>query len=512
MQKSAFKGKEQFLDELVSFIQNKGFIWGPFPEIYGGLSGFYAYGPLGKLLKNKVENTVRGVFQKHGFWELECPIVLPNIVWEASGHLKTFVDRVIQCSKCKGIFRADKLIEETHDVAADGFSDQQLLNFIQEKKVRCPSCKGEFDYDIKKESLMMSTHVGDVDASLRPETATVTYLPFKRYYEFFRKKLPIGVFQIGKAFRNEVSPRQHVIRSREFTQAEGQLFIDPKEKSQWEKYDDIKKQKLPLWTHQDQKAGKDLSLITVEDTIKKKIIRHTSYAWCVWLAYQQFLHMGIPPDRIRIRQHHPEERAFYADDAWDIEVNLKSFGWVEMCGVHDRTDYDLVQHEKFSKQNLQATREDGSKVHPHVLEIAFGTDRPVFALLDIFYQKIEKGEGKTIFKVPYHLAPIDVGIYPLLKKDGLPEIGMKIKEQLEHAFVVEYDDAGSIGRRYLRAAEGGTPYCITVDYDSLKNKDVTIRDRDTEKQIRVKIINLHDTLHKLLNKEIAFEKVGKVIR
>jgi glycyl-tRNA synthetase len=509
---ASVKKKGAFLEELLAFVQNKGFVWGPFPEIYGGFSGFYAYGPLGTLLKHKVENAVRGVFQRHGFWELECPIVLPNIVWKASGHLDTFVDKAIQCSKCKGLFRADKLIQEQHDVSADGFSDQQLLNFIQEKKMKCPNCKGDFVYNIKKENLMMQTRVGGMDASLRPETATVTYLPFKRYYEFFRKKLPIGVFQIGKAFRNEVSPRQHMTRSREFTQAEGQLFVDPKEKSMWEKYEQMKKEKLPLWTYQLQKEHKDFKMMSMEEAIKNKVVQHTSYAWCVWLAYQQFLKMGIPPERIRIRQHHPDERAFYADDAWDIEVETKSFGWMEMCGIHDRTDYDLVQHEKFSQQNLQATREDGSKVHPHVLEIAFGIDRPVFALLDIFYQKSEKEEGKTLFNVPYHLSPVDVAIYPLMKKDGLPELALSIKRKLEHAFVVEYDDAGSIGRRYLRAAEGGTPFCLTVDYDSLKNKDVTLRDRNTEKQIRVKIDDVHDVLHKLLNGELPFEKAGKLLR
>lgn len=512
MPKPVSKDKGAFLEELIAFVQNKGFVWGPFPEIYGGFSGFYAYGPLGKLLKNKVENSVRRVFQKHGFWELECPIVLPNIVWKASGHLDTFVDRAIQCSKCKGMFRADKLIEEQFDVAADSFSDQQLLNFIQEKRIRCPSCKSEFTYDIVKENLMMQTHVGGVDASLRPETATVTYLPFKRYYEFFRKKLPIGVFQIGKAFRNEVSPRQHMTRSREFTQAEGQLFVDPQEKGNWDKLDIIKKNKLPLWVWQDQKAGKEPVMTSVEEALKKKFMKHSTYAWCVWLAYQQFVTMGIPPERIRIRQHHPDERAFYADDAWDIEVHTNSFGWMEMCGVHDRTDYDLVQHEKFSKQNLQATREDGSKVHPHVLEIAFGIDRPVYALLDLFYSKIEKGEGKTIFKVPYPLAPVDVAIFPLMKKDGLPELAQTIKETLEHVFVVEYDEAGSIGRRYLRAAEGGTAYCITVDYDSLKDKTVTLRDRDSEQQRRVKIDALEQTLHKLLSKELSFEKAGTLMK
>lgn len=506
------KDRGAFLDELLPFLQNKGFIWGPFPEIYGGLSGFYSYGPLGKLLKNKVEQAVRRVFQKHGFWELECPIVLPNIVWEASGHLNTFVDRVVACGTCTAVFRAEKLIEETHDVAADGFSDQQLLNFLQEENIRCPSCGGEFTYDIKRENLMMKTSVGGIAASLRPETATVTYLPFRRYYEFFRKKLPIGVFQIGKAFRNEVSPRQHVIRSREFTQAEGQLFIDPLEKNEWEKYEAITKDKLPLWTSKDQHAEKKHCLVSVEEAVKRKHFQSRAYAWCVWLAYHQFIAMGIPVERIRIRQHHPDERAFYADDAWDIEVMLRSFGWTEMCGVHDRTDYDLQQHEKFSKQNLQAVREDGSKVHPHVLEIAFGTDRPVFALLDLFYSKVEKDKGKTVFHIPYSLAPVDIAIYPLLKKDGLPEIGKKIKEELEQFFIVDYDEAGSIGRRYLRAAESGTPYCITIDYDSLTHHDVTIRDRDSEKQIRVSIEKLHHILHGLFHGELSFGKAGKPLQ
>ena len=376
-------------------------------------------------MKNKVENSVRKVFQEHGLWESEGPIVLPDVVWKASGHLDTFTDRAVVCSKCKGLFRADKLIEEEHDVAADSFTDKQLLDFLKKKNIVCPNCKGRFIQEIKKENLMMKTKVGGKDASLRPETATVTYLPFKRYFEHFRRKLPLGVFQIGKAFRNEISPRQHVLRGREFTQAEGQIFIDPQGKDDWEKYENIQNEQLPFWTSKEQKAEKKPKLLKVGDAVKKKLIGSKAYAWCVWLAYQQFVHMGIPKERIRIRQHHPDEKAFYAADAWDIEVQLNSFGWMEMCGIHDRTDYDLKQHEKFSKQNLQASREDGSKLHPHVLEIAFGTDRPVFALLDIFYNKSTKDEGKTIFKVPYHLAPIDVAIYPLLKKDGCQKLQRK---------------------------------------------------------------------------------------
>lgn len=508
--KETEKNKKLFLEELIAFIQNKGFIWGPFPEIYGGFSGFYSYGPTGKLLKNKVENSVRKVFQRHGFWELEGPIVLPDIVWKASGHLDTLVDKAVVCSKCQGIFHIDKLIEEQYDLSAGNMTDEQLLDVVQKKKMTCPTCKGAFIREIKKESLMMKTKVGGKDASLRPETATVTYLPFKRNYEYFRKKLPLGVFQIGKAFRNEISPRQHVLRSREFTQAEAQIFIDPKEKDNWEKYESIQNEKLPLWTYQQQQAEKEPMAMSLQESLKKKYMNSKAYAWCVWLAYNQFLMMGIPEDRIRIRQHHPDERAFYAADAWDIEVNLNSFGWMEMCGIHDRTDYDLKQHEKFSKQNLEAVREDGSRLHAHVLEIAFGIDRPVFALLDIFYKKTEKGEGKTMFQAPYHLAPVDIAVYPLLKKDGLPERALEIKKKLEHSFVVEYDESGSIGRRYLRAAEIGTAYCITVDHDSLKQNDVTIRDRDSEKQIRVKIDVLEATLQKLLHREITFENAGKI--
>jgi len=510
MPKNEKKGKRaKFLDELVSFLQSKGFLWGPFPEIYGGFSGFYSYGPLGKLLKNKVEDTLRKTFQSNGFWEVECPIVLPDIVWKASGHLDTFVDRTVSCKKCNGAFTADKLIEEKYDVSADAFSDQQLLNFINEKKIRCPACGGEFNYDIKKQSLMMKTWVNDIDASLRPETATVTYLPFKRYYEFFRKKLPICVYQIGKAFRNEISPRQHVLRSREFTQAESQLFIDPIFKNKWDKYNEIKKEKLPFWSHEVQKKNKKVEVISVEAAMKKKYLQTKSYAWNVWLAYKHFENMGFPKDRMRLRQHHPDERAFYADDAWDIEVNFDSFGWVECCGVHERMDYDLVQHEKFSKENLQATREDGKKVTPHIIEMAFGIDRMVFGLLDSFYDKKDVKDGKTTLKVPYHLAPVDVAIFPLLKKDKLPEKAMKVKEKLEREFVVEYDAGGSIGRRYLRAAEAGTAYCVTIDHDSLKKDDVTLRDRDTGKQIRIKIKELNEKLRGLISGEISFKDLGR---
>jgi len=497
--------------EFLSFLNESGLIWGPSPEIYGGLAGFYTYGPLGKLLKNKVENSVRKIFNANGLRELEGPTVLPDVVWKASGHLETFKDRTIKCSKCKAVFRADKLIEEKYDVPADSFSNEKILEFIEEKGIQCPSCKGPLEKSIDTQSLMMKTVVAGQEASLRPETATVTYLPFNRFYNYFRKKTPLGVFQIGKAYRNEISPRQHVLRGREFTQAEGQMFVDPKEKNNWEKFEDIKNQELPFWTSEEQLNEKPVKLTSIKDALEKGYIKSQAYGWCIWLAYTQFRSFGINEDRIRLRQHHPDEKAFYADDAWDIEIKLNNYGWTETCGVHDRTDYDLTQHSKFSGEKLEAIRENGEKFVPHVLEIAFGTDRPTYALIDLFYDKKEEGEGKTMFKIPYHMAPIEVSVFPLIKKPELLKVSDEIKEKLEKDFVVNYDFSGSIGKRYLRSAVAGIPYAVTIDFDSLKNNDVTLRDRDSEKQIRVKISELKNILKDLIDGDLEFEKAGKLI-
>ncbi|HDP73928.1 MAG TPA: glycine--tRNA ligase [Candidatus Woesearchaeota archaeon] len=510
MQAKNQEEKKDFLKEVVSFIQEQGFIWGPSPEIYGGFAGFYTYGPFGKLLKNRIEESVRRTFFSEGMREIECPTVLPDIVWKASGHLETFSDRTIECSKCHAEFNPNKLIEENHDISADSLSEEEILAFIKKNRIFCPSCKGALKEEISSKSLMMKTKVAGSDASLRPETATTTYLPFPMLNNLFRKKLPFGVFQIGKAYRNEISPRQHLLRCREFTQAEGQVFIDPKEKNIWEKYQQIKSVKLPFWSSESQKKGISVKPVAVEEAIKSKLISSQAYGWCIWLAYTQFANFGIPPERIRLRQHHPEEKAFYAQDAWDIEVRLDTFGWTELCGVHDRTDYDLKQHAKFSSQKLEAQRENGEKFIPHILEIAFGTDRPTFALMDIFYTKKEKEQGKTMFKVPYHMAPVDVSVFPLMKKPELTALARKLKAQLEKEFIVDYDESGSIGKRYLRSACVGTPYAITIDYDSIEKGDATIRDRDTEDQVRLPLQDMADTLRMLQAREITFSGLKKL--
>ncbi len=497
----------EFLQEVTSFAQQKGFVWGPSPEIYGGLSGFYDYGPLGKLLKNNVENAIRATFQRHDFWEVECPTILPSKVWEASGHVGGFHDPLIECTKCKAHFRVDKLIEELYP--DEQVAPADYMAFIERKGIVCPSCQGKFARDIKKHSLMMKTTIGlDIVGYNRPETATTTYLPFPRYFEFFRKKLPFGVFQIGKAYRNEISPRQFILRMREFTQAEGQLFIYADQKGAFEGIGEALDDELPLWDNALQADGKEPSPMRMRDALERKHFRNQAYAYTVWLAYRLFRNAGVPADRMRLRQHAPDEKAFYADDAWDIEVRLSSFGWTEMCGVHDRTTYDLTQHGKFSGKDLSVSDETHKKEVPHVLEIAFGVDRISFALLDIFYNPQDVKEGKTTFHIPARLAPIKVADFPLMKNDGLDALARGIHDGLSEAFVCRFDAAGSVGRRYLRASEEGTPYCVTVDYASKEDGTVTLRDRDTEAQVRLHKDRLAETISALLAGRMQFSEAG----
>ncbi len=497
--KKETSGKE---NEFMSFLQEGGLVWGPEPEIYGGLAGFYTYGPIGKLLKNKVENSVRKIFNVHGFREIECPTIMPDNVWKASGHLDTFTDPVIKTKDGKESYRVDKLLEEK-GISVKSLDKDYLLGLIKEHNLKAPSGK-ELGNSIENYSLMMKTKVAGQDASLRPETATVTYLPFLRVYNYFRKKLPFGVYQIGKAYRNEISPRQGLLRGREFTQAEGQIFVDPLDKNNWEKFDEIKSVEMPFWNSDKQKNDEGIENVSLAHAFEKGYVKSKAYAWCLWLAYTQFVNFGIPLERIRIRQHAEDERAFYADDAWDIEIKTNNYGWVEMCGVHDRTDYDLKQHEKHSGTKLEAIRENAERFTPHILEIAFGTDRPSYALIDLFYDKKTEAEGKTTFKIPYHMAPIDVAIFPLMKKPELVDFAKKVKEKLERYFVIDYDVSGSIGKRYLRAALSGIPFAITIDYDSLEKGDVTLRDRDSEKQVRVKVSELREVLSGLIDGETRF--------
>ncbi|MFA5357571.1 MAG: glycine--tRNA ligase [archaeon] len=497
MEKDARKG---FQFELATYLADQDFVYGPEPELYTPMAGFYSYGLLGKALKNKVEDKIRKVFVEHGFFEVEFPLISPEIIWKASGHLDGFNDPVISCSKCKSSFRADKLIEEETGKEINAAKDEDLLASIKENNINCPNCKGRLEWEISRHSLMMKTTIGrDTVAYNRPETATTTYLPFKRYVQFFRGKLPFTVFQIGKAFRNEISPRQHLLRMREFTQAEAQIFISKEQKQNFLPFKEVEKEQLPLWSEQLQKSSKAPEIVSLASALKNNYLKNQAYAWSLLLAYKVFLAMGIPKEKMRFRQHHSNERAFYADDAWDLEIELNSFGWTECCGVHDRTTYDLTQHAKFSKQKLVVRTEDGKEIVPDVIEIAFGVDRPFYALLDLAFSKRKEDEKRTVLSLPPSMAPIDAGVFPLIKKDGLPEKAKEVLVALKGSGIrTYYDDAGSIGKRYSRLDAGGIPFCITIDHDSLKDNSVTIRERDSLKQTRVKITALREMLQKFL--------------
>jgi glycyl-tRNA synthetase len=438
------------------------------------------------------------------FYEVEAPTIMPRQVWKASGHLDTFVDPMILCSDCDGSFRADKLIEENYDVVADGMSDEDLLTFIADNDITCPACGGTFDMEIQDYNLMMQTEVGGTEAYNRPETATTTYLPFQRYWRFFRKQLPIKVFQIGKAFRNEISARQHVLRGREFTQAESQIFVTEEMKHDWDEYDDIKDTELPLWTAEQQEDDGSVQRMTLAEAVENDVVTSEAYAWCLYVAYDLFRSVGIPADRIRYREHQEDEKAHYARDAWDLEIDLNSFGWTECCGVHDRGQYDLSQHSEHSPEDLSFTDNHGNEVMPHILEIAFGTDRPTFAVLDIFYEPDEDRLG-----IPPHIAPLDVAVFPLVTKDDLPDVARELYHRLHDSrFDVEYDDAGSIGKRYARNDAKGTALCLTVDFDTLDDNTVTLRERDSTEQVRVPIADIAETVRNYLYGDVPFGELG----
>ncbi len=480
--------------DISAFIKKNGLIWGPEPEIYEGIAGFYTYGPLGKLLKNRVENQIRTTFSKYDLWEVETPLIAPEVVWEASGHLGGFTDPLIKDEK-GGLHRVDKLIEE--QLLKDGknpdefnignMSNKELLKFIKDNKISAPNGR-QLQEKIVDHNLMMETTVStETRAFNRPETATLTYLPFRNYHEYFRKKMPFGVYQIGKAFRNEISPRNNVLRGREFTQAEGQIFLHEHQKKEIELSEEILDMELPFWSYKMQDEKKNWNKISIKSALKKGLIKSRGYAYSLAISYEFVKKLNIPEDRVRYRQHNPNELAFYAEDAWDLEVKTNSQAWVEIAGVHDRKNYDLTQHQGKSNTTLKA---DGEI--PHILEIAFGTDRITYSLIDIFAteEKVDK-DSRVVWKIPKNLAPVRFAIFPLQKKDGLPEKAREIFDKLSEKYQCIYDESGSIGKRYRRQDERGTPQCITVDYQSLEDGTVTLRERDSMEQKRIKIKDLN---------------------
>jgi glycyl-tRNA synthetase len=477
------------MDKIERIAKMRGFII-PSSEIYGGLSGFYDFGHLGFKLKTKIENSWRDFFLKSDdILEISSRTISSEAVFKASGHLDSFVDPITQCKKCKTMFRADTMIEEKSGKFVEGLSVKELTKIIKEEKIKCPKCKGELE-DVKVFNLMLKTTIGPVEgniAYLRPETAQGIFTNFSFIARSARSKLPFGVAQVGPSFRNEISPRQWIIRIREFNQLEIEMFINPKKIDECPNFSEVSKEKLRILTREAQKKKGDIIEITAEDAVKKGILPNRWMAYFLAKQMIWYQKLGIPFESLRHRYMLPEETPHYSKGNFDLEIKF-DFGWKEVVGNAYRTDYDLKNHSKNSGKDMSII-DDNEKVIPHVIEPSFGIERAVYGiLLNCFVE--DKKRGWDWFKFPAEIAPYTVCVFPLVKKDGLDEKAKEVHEMLKKHFDSFYDNSGSIGRRYARADEIGTPFCITIDYDTMKDDTVTIRDRDTTKQERVKIKDL----------------------
>ena len=432
---------EVTMDKIVSLCKRRGFIFQS-SEIYGGLNGAYDYGPLGVQLKNNIRDAWwKEMTQLHDdIVGLDASILMHSKVWEASGHVSNFTDPMVDCKQCKSRFRADQI----------------------DLNAACPVCgsKGTFTAP-RNFNLMFATHIGaDVDAAstiyLRPETAQGIYVDFKNVVSSSRVKIPFGIAQVGKSFRNEITTKNFIFRSCEFEQMEMQWFCKPGTDEHW----------FPYWREQ----------------------RMNFYV----------NRIGIHPEHLRWHQHGPDELAFYAKDAYDIQF-LFPMGWQELEGVHSRTDYDLTQHQKFSgKEMTYLDPETNEKYIPYVVETSAGLTRNVLMALSDAYdeEQVAEGDVRTVLHFHPTIAPVTVAVLPLVKKDGLAEYASKLEHELREDFATFYDQSGAIGRRYRRQDEIGTPYCVTVDYDTMNDNTVTLRFRDSMEQVRVPVSELVATIKK----------------
>ena len=458
------------MDKIVALCKNRGFIF-PGSEIYGGLANSWDYGPLGVEFKNNVKKAWWKKFVQENKYNvgLDCAIIMNPETWVASGHVGGFSDPLMDCKACKTRHRADKLIEDyaaenNLDVNPAGWSNAEMAEYIAKEGIKCPSCGSDDFTDIRKFNLMFKTYQGVTEDStselyLRPETAQGIFVNFKNVARTTRKKMPFGVCQIGKSFRNEITPGNFIFRTREFEQMELEFFCRPGTDLDWFKY---------------------------------------------WKDYcEQFLYsLGMKPENLRLRDHSPEELCFYSKATTDFEF-LFPFGWGELWGVADRTDYDLTQHINTSGKSLDYfDPETNERSIPYVIEPSLGVERLFLAVLTEAYDEeivdAEMNDKRVVLRFHPALAPIKAAVLPLSKK--LNDKAGEVFSMLSKKFMVEYDDAGSIGKRYRRQDEIGTPFCITYDFESEEDGCVTVRDRDTMEQVRLPI----DELVSYIEKKIEF--------
>jgi glycyl-tRNA synthetase len=445
------------MDKIVALCKNRGFIFAG-SEIYGGLANTWDYGPLGAELKSNIKRAWWKKFVQESPLNigLDSGILLNRQVWVASGHVGGFSDPLLDCKACKARFRADHLVEEAAQTNTEGWDQEQLKEYIVSNALKCPKCGAHNFTDIRQFNLMFKTYQGVTDDSkaeifLRPETAQGIFVNFRNLARTSRKKVPFGVAQIGKAFRNEITPGNFIFRTREFEQMELEFFCKPGTDLEWFDY----------W-------------------------RQFCHRW--------LLSIGLKEDNVRLRDHASEELSHYSNATTDVEFRFP-FGWGELWGIADRTDFDLKAHIETSGEDLSyLDPETNERYIPYVIEPSLGVERLALALLVDAYEEeeLEGGDSRTVLRLHPAIAPIKAAVLPLSKKLG--EEAEKVYAELSKHFMVEYDEAGSIGKRYRRQDEIGTPFCITFDFDSLEDKAVTIRERDTMTQERVPIADLKQYL------------------
>ena len=443
-------------DKIVTHLQTTGYVFQG-SQIYGGLANTWDYGPLGSQLKKNIKDLWWNKFVETSEYNvgIDSAILMNPRVWVATGHVQTFNDPQIECKECHCRYRADDLVKEQYpDVDVDGMTFDDLNNFVKEHEIKCPNCGKSNFTDIKKFNLMFKTHMGVTEDSssevyLRPETAQGVFVNFKNVQRTTRKKLPFGIANVGKSFRNEITPGNFTFRTREFEQMELEFFCKPGTDLDWFKY----------W--------KDFCINFVED-------------------------LGVKKENLHYRDHEPQELAFYSKATTDIEY-LFPFGWGEVWGIADRTDYDLKRHMEYSKESLEYFDPDtNTKYVPYCIEPSVGLDRLFLAVVCDAYDEetLENGETRVVMHISPKIAPVKISVLPLSNK--LADEAKKVFNEISKYFPASFDTSGSIGKRYRRNDEIGTPYCVTFDFDSLENHTVTVRDRDTMKQDLVKIDDLRN--------------------
>jgi glycyl-tRNA synthetase len=576
--------------ELLSDLaKRRGFFWPSF-EIYGGLSGYLDLGPLGWRLKRKIEDKWLKLFvYQHGYAAISTPVITPEKVFIASGHVDHFKDLMVTCLNCQRHYKADYVITEAMpgrtDIAIEAMSPAEIDAFILENHIRCPECGGPLSKS-EFSSTMFKTNIGpygDVTGYGRPEAAQGIFVDFKRVFESSREKLPIGIAQVGTVMRNEISPRQGPIRLREFTIIEMEFFFDPDEPS-CPYLDRVKGSSLPiLLARERERGGADVRRVSPREALAQQLVRTEWAAYFMALSVQFVSSLGIPLEKQRFEEKMPSERSHYSSQTFDHQIWLDRWGWVEIAGHAYRTDFDLSAHIRYSGADLsvfksyetpvsrkskvvvpidavlgpmlrekskavsealktvdpneitkafekvgffevqgfkilpsqvrfeeRTVRESGRRVVPHVVEPSFGAERLVYSTLEYAYTR---SQDRVVLKLPPELAPTQIMVFPLMAKDGLPEIASQVHVSLlDLGFDAEYDEGGTIGRRYARADEIGVPLSVTVDYKTKEDDTVTVRDRNTWQQVRSKRTELPGIVGQFLRGDLDFRELGTPVQ